>query len=158
MDYEKSLNGLRGFAFINVLLEHYCLSFVLIPVGIYGVCIFFVLSSYLLTSILYKSFKKKKSFNLLNYFIKRILRIYPLLIIGLALEVIIHKLEAKGAVEIFFLISAKGIYWTIYIEMRAYLLIPLFVYLFAKKHPIKNANYISFHTAFILLAYIFHFF
>ena len=71
MDYYKPLTGLRGWAFLQVIIEHYTLPIVMIPLGSFGVTLFFVLSSYLLSTILYKQHLKNDSFNLANYFVKR---------------------------------------------------------------------------------------
>ena len=74
--YYPSLDGLRGFAILGVLLQH---NFSFLPVpkfGWVGVDLFFVLSGFLITEILLKT-KEQKNF-LPNFYIRRILRIFPL--------------------------------------------------------------------------------
>jgi peptidoglycan/LPS O-acetylase OafA/YrhL len=40
MEYQKSFTGLRGFAFIQVLIFHYLMPIAFIPIGIFGVNLF----------------------------------------------------------------------------------------------------------------------
>jgi len=157
MDYQKSLNGLRGFAFLQVLIEHYLIPIFLLPTGVFGVNLFFVLSSFLLTSILYKQIKKYGEIKICNYIMKRILRIYPCLLISLILEVLVQRLTESETVEIFFLISAKSIYWTIFSEMRSYVFIPLFVLLFYK-YLVNVRSRVLFISSFFIISLIWHIF
>jgi peptidoglycan/LPS O-acetylase OafA/YrhL len=74
--YYPALDGLRGFAILGVLLQH---NFSFLPVPRYGwvgVDLFFVLSGFLITEILLKT-KEQKNY-LPNFYIRRILRIFPL--------------------------------------------------------------------------------
>src|SRR6476646_2808690 len=74
--YYPALDGLRGFAILGVLLQH---NFSFLPVpkfGWVGVDLFFVLSGFLITDILLRT-KENKNF-LQNFYIRRILRIFPL--------------------------------------------------------------------------------
>lgn len=74
--YYPALDGLRGIAIILVLCCH---NFNFIPglrVGWVGVDLFFVLSGFLITDILIRT-KDNKNF-LQNFYIRRILRIFPL--------------------------------------------------------------------------------
>lgn len=74
--YYPALDGLRGFAILGVLLQH---NFSFLPVpkfGWVGVDLFFVLSGFLITEILLKT-KEQKSF-LPNFYLRRVLRIFPL--------------------------------------------------------------------------------
>jgi peptidoglycan/LPS O-acetylase OafA/YrhL len=74
--YYPALDGLRGFAILGVLLQH---NFSFLPVprfGWVGVDLFFVLSGFLITEILLKT-KEQKNF-LSNFYLRRILRIFPL--------------------------------------------------------------------------------
>jgi len=127
MEFSEILLGLRGWAFLQVWIEHYLHTRYYIPIGIFGVNIFFVLSSYLLSCNLYSMLKKNSKIDLMNYFIKRIFRIYPLFIFALIFEYLLNRLKFEEIIDIFLLISCKGIYWTIYLEMRSYLFLPILV-------------------------------
>ena len=94
MKYEKGLDTLRAFAIIFVIIEHWWLPFDinpngnvylwikgLIPDGGFGVDLFFVLSGFLITTILLKGSKGnyiEKFTTLKNFIIRRALRIFPI--------------------------------------------------------------------------------
>lgn len=75
MNYIKSLDGVRGLAIGLVLLFHF---FYIVECGWIGVQLFFVLSGYLITSILLKSKENTLSFYLKRFYWRRSLRIFPL--------------------------------------------------------------------------------
>jgi peptidoglycan/LPS O-acetylase OafA/YrhL len=68
------LDGLRGIAVVLVFMVHYLRSWG--HIGWMGVCIFFVLSGFLITGILYDSRNEPHRFR--NFYIRRTLRIFPL--------------------------------------------------------------------------------
>jgi peptidoglycan/LPS O-acetylase OafA/YrhL len=70
--YFPALDGLRGFAFIAVFLHHY----MAIPYCWAGVDLFFVLSGFLITGILYDT--RDEPHRARNFYIRRTLRIFPL--------------------------------------------------------------------------------
>lgn len=77
--FYPSLDGLRAVAFLLVFAWHYILVISNIPLlrwGWVGVDIFFVLSGFLITGILYDSLSRKDYFR--NFYIRRSLRIFPL--------------------------------------------------------------------------------
>lgn len=74
MNYIKHLDGLRALAVILVILFHSGIE--LFSGGYIGVDIFFVLSGYLITGIIYKKIKKN-SFSFNEFYAKRIKRLIP---------------------------------------------------------------------------------
>lgn len=137
----KSLNGIRGFAVILVLLSHASneglklhpsLSFS--GAGRYGVFLFFILSAYLLTRQFLHNREMKEDFAsfLKQYFIRRFLRIYPLFMLALFLYFILNKLGFY-AIPIFkvdlathlLLFEGKNVFWTIPVEFQYYFVLPL---------------------------------
>jgi peptidoglycan/LPS O-acetylase OafA/YrhL len=70
--FYPALDGLRAVAFLMVFLEHY-FSF---PWGWAGVDIFFVLSGFLITGILFDS--RDDRHRVRNFYVRRTLRIFPL--------------------------------------------------------------------------------
>ena len=135
MKYRMALNGLRGFAIINVLLNHlakYSRNSGTSQFGVFGVSIFFVLSSYLLTQKLYEDYVKKNETNLLNYFNRRFFRIYPCLTVCLIFDYLTNGKTFDQIISIYFLYGNYHFYWTIYVEMRFYLVFPIFSYTFSK--------------------------
>ena len=80
INYRKDIDGLRGLSIILVLLFHAKIPF--FSGGFLGVDIFFVISGYLITSIIIKLHKKKK-FEINYFYERRIRRIIPALYIVL---------------------------------------------------------------------------
>jgi peptidoglycan/LPS O-acetylase OafA/YrhL len=77
--YYKSFNGLRGFAVLTVFIHHYAgfIGVPWIPPWTWeGVDLFFVLSGFLITGILYDSLEGQHFFR--NFYVRRALRIFPL--------------------------------------------------------------------------------
>ncbi|MGB3802152.1 MAG: acyltransferase [Lewinella sp.] len=88
MKYRTDIDGLRALAVVAVILFH--LGF--LPNGYLGVDVFFVISGYLITSIVYGKSEAGK-FSIVDFYERRIRRIIPLLlvitIIALALGLVL---------------------------------------------------------------------
>lgn len=78
MFFRKDINGLRAIAVISVMLFHFNPSW--IPGGFVGVDIFFVISGFLMTGIIFKGIEGN-NFSLLNFYISRANRIIPALFV-----------------------------------------------------------------------------
>lgn len=76
MEFRKDINGLRAFAVIGVLLFHFNASW--IPGGFAGVDVFFVISGFLMTGIIFRGIEQEK-FSILNFYVARANRIIPAL-------------------------------------------------------------------------------
>ena len=74
--YRPEIDGLRALAIIPVILFHLNESY--FKGGFVGVDIFFVISGYLITSIIILDLKNK-TFNLINFYERRVRRIIPAL-------------------------------------------------------------------------------
>lgn len=77
MHYRKEIDGLRAIAIIPVIWVHAGLPF--FTGGFLGVDVFFVISGFLITSILFKEFESN-SFTLLKFYERRARRILPALL------------------------------------------------------------------------------
>jgi peptidoglycan/LPS O-acetylase OafA/YrhL len=71
------IEGLRAIAVMVVVLFH--AQFKVLPGGYVGVDVFFVISGYLITGLLWREWKTEKSISLLRFFARRILRLAPAL-------------------------------------------------------------------------------
>ena len=83
INYRPEIDGLRALAVISVILYHAELYFFDVKIfkgGYIGVDIFFVISGYLITSIIYKELLNKNSFSYLNFYKRRARRILPALL------------------------------------------------------------------------------
>lgn len=84
LQHIKSLDGLRFIAVTLVLLDHWSGDQLGFPAGYLGVCLFFVLSGYLITRILLHAKQQDDTRgvgygkSLKRFFIRRTLRIFPL--------------------------------------------------------------------------------
>lgn len=152
--YFPNLDGLRFFAFLIVFISHAVL-FILngklyFAQGDIGVSFFFVLSGFLITSILYFEKKTKNKINITNFYARRILRIWPVYIIVLIASIILASLNLEnlpysvgfkadylpwyfGLISNFYLIKFGGIsvvlaiLWSISAEEQFYLIWPLII-------------------------------
>jgi len=75
-EFRNDINGLRAIAVIAVVLFHFNSSW--LPGGFAGVDIFFVISGFLMTKIIFQGFEKN-SFSLFEFYINRATRIFPAL-------------------------------------------------------------------------------
>ena len=140
-DKINSLNGIRGYAVLLVLLAHGSnggLKFEpfinFSGAGRYGVFLFFVLSSFLLTRQFLEAELNRNSMAefLKYYFIRRFLRIYPLFIAALLAYHVLNRLgyvmvpsNKKIIVESLLLLDGRNFFWTIPVEFQYYFLLPL---------------------------------
>lgn len=76
MKYRAEIDGLRALAVIPVILFH--AGFEVFSGGFVGVDVFFVISGYLITTILIKDIEKKR-FSIINFYERRARRILPAL-------------------------------------------------------------------------------
>ena len=80
--YRPEIDSLRAISIIAVIIYHAKVNlfgYQIFSGGYLGVDIFFVISGYLITSIIFREIQKKKSFSFKNFYIKRARRILPAL-------------------------------------------------------------------------------
>lgn len=153
MSYRKEIDGLRGIAVLSVILFH--AGFGQFKGGFLGVDIFFVISGYLITSIILESLHQNK-FSFRDFYIRRVRRIFPALIAVLSLSIVPAWImffpdqmksfsTALGCSAIFianiFYMNQSGYFapnaledplihlWTLSIEEQFYLLSPAIIFL-----------------------------
>jgi peptidoglycan/LPS O-acetylase OafA/YrhL len=81
LGYVPALDGLRGFAILCVMASH---GTPYLQGGFIGVDIFFVLSGFLITTLLVQEFDGANSISLSNFYLRRVLRLGPALLVMLA--------------------------------------------------------------------------
>ena len=89
-NYRPEIDGLRFIAVISVILYHAQITifeFQPFKGGFIGVDIFFVISGYLITSIILKELKEKRIFSFKNFYKRRIRRILPVLILVMLVSI-----------------------------------------------------------------------
>jgi len=86
-----ALDGLRGVAILLVITHHQLIPLSL-NAGFLGVDLFFVLSGFLITSLLLREFNATNSISLKNFYARRVLRLAPALLIYLAVTLVVTYL------------------------------------------------------------------
>src|SRR5438270_6102749 len=159
--YRPELDALRFFAFLGVFIFHaaprsmdfynaagypHWLSSLLIPMfgaGAYGVDLFFALSAYLITSLLLRERAATGALDLRSFYVRRILRIWPLYLAFVAFATLFAALIPGQHLPMryvigYSLLAGNWIYafyglpasfatplWTVSIEEQFYLAWPL---------------------------------
>jgi peptidoglycan/LPS O-acetylase OafA/YrhL len=145
--YRPELDVLRLFAFLLVFLRHSLISHspfttVIVLVGQSGVCVFFLLSAYLITELLDRELSRTGGINLFHFYIRRILRIWPLYFAALLLGWLIDRHspvpQLSGPRMLAYLLLAGnwytarhgmpasfvGVLWSVSVEEQFYLVWP----------------------------------
>ena len=84
INYRPEIDGLRAIAVIGVILYHAkitVLGYQPFKGGFIGVDIFFVITGFLITSILLYEHKQNKTINIINFYERRIRRLLPVLLL-----------------------------------------------------------------------------
>jgi len=103
MKYRYEIDGLRALAVIFVIFYHYQIpSFNdYFSSGYLGVDIIFVISGYLITGFVYEKIFVSNNFKLLEFYEKRIRRIYPVLLIFILISFFINLFLSPFQLHIF---------------------------------------------------------
>lgn len=163
--YLPGLNGLRAIAALSVVFAHVSQEGIAdfgfprlfnLPMAGYGVTLFFVISGFLITYLLINEIKKTDTVSVSKFYIRRILRIWPIYYLFILISVIVfsllkqshHILVPELWYYIFFaanfpFIAQNGIlilvhYWSIGVEEQFYLFWP-WVVRFSKSKLLKVA-------------------
>lgn len=171
IQYIPKLDGLRFFAIAPVILFH--LNIPGFSLGWTGVQLFFVISGFLITTILIKTKENPRYFS--NFYFRRILRIFPIYYLCFFfLWVVAYFSNKLGDSNYFFFyiqnyligvnkfdvsFPAFNHTWSLAIEEQFYLLWPMIVYFFSKRNLLIiciSLFILSFLSRFVLLR-VFHY-
>jgi peptidoglycan/LPS O-acetylase OafA/YrhL len=81
--YRADIDGLRAFAVLSVVVFHAFPT--LLPGGFVGVDVFFVISGFLISGIMFKSLQQG-TFSFSDFYARRVKRIFPALILVMVLS------------------------------------------------------------------------
>ena len=164
--YLPSIDSLRALAVLAVIIYHVDVNY--LPGGFLGVDLFFVLSGYLISSLIIKEYKKTGSVNLYNFYIRRARRLLPavyfMITVGLVVMVLFNEvLLRKSHLDAIFgyLYSSNWWYifhkldyfdsfgaqspfkhlWSLAIEEQFYMIFPLLFLLVNRKKKSKDGTY-----------------
>jgi peptidoglycan/LPS O-acetylase OafA/YrhL len=150
----SGLDAVRALAVSLVLIDHFMLADHLFGIrfglGSFGVMMFFVLSGFLITSMLLKEFRRTGGISLSNFYRRRAYRIFPTFyccwILTTVVECLAHQFYWKTAVASFFYFmdywrafapqniqSHMWVSWSLAVEEKFYLLWPLLLLFLLKK-------------------------
>ncbi len=151
--YRPDIDGLRAVAILSVVIYHALPT--VVPGGFVGVDVFFVISGFLISTIIFKSLERDQ-FSLSQFYVHRIKRIFPalvtLLVAGYAIgwkallpdeyaQLGKHIAAGAGFIQNFVLWKESGYFdsaselkplmhlWSLAIEEQFYLIYPLMCFL-----------------------------
>ena len=164
--YLPSIDSLRALAVLAVIIYHVDVNY--LPGGFLGVDLFFVLSGYLISSLIIKEYRKTGSLNLYNFYIRRARRLLPavyfMITVGLVVMVLFNEvLLRKSHLDAIFgyMYSSNWWYifhkldyfdsfgaqspfkhlWSLAIEEQFYMIFPLLFLLVNRKKKSKDGTY-----------------
>ncbi len=164
--YLPQLDGLRFVAFLLVFIhnapyvESNKIWAIIHELGWIGVDIFFFLSAFLITKILIAEFKDKGAINIKSFYIRRVLRIWPLYFFYIIVISCFHKLETDLIIQlaglstftfniIFLFVTANRVFafthlWSISYEEQFYSIVPWLLKYTFRKDRTSKINFIIF--------------
>jgi peptidoglycan/LPS O-acetylase OafA/YrhL len=142
----KRIDVLRGVAILGVIAYHGSIGEFFERVGWAGVDLFFVLSGFLISGLLFNEYKKRHAISFKRFFVRRGFKIYPafyafLLIAGLAEYFAVHHYgsTARYLHDIFFIMNYKsGVWphlWSLAVEEHFYIFLPILLLLMMRYSP-----------------------
>ena len=164
--YLPSIDSLRALAVLAVIIYHVDVNY--LPGGFLGVDLFFVLSGYLISSLIIKEYRKTGSLNLYNFYIRGARRLLPavyfMITVGLVVMVLFNEvLLRKSHLDAIFgyIYSSNWWYifhkldyfdsfgaqspfkhlWSLAIEEQFYMIFPLLFLLINRKKKSKDGTY-----------------
>lgn len=162
MKFREDINGLRAFAVLGVLIFHF--NHAWLPGGFAGVDVFFVISGFLMTSIIFRGLEGN-NFSILNFYRSRFRRIVPALLVVVALLAIYgwlflspipyYAFSKHGGSSLLFFsnfiyLNESGYFdvasleklllhtWSLSVEWQFYLIYPVVLILLSKVFSINN--------------------
>lgn len=139
-----SLNGLRAVSVLLVLLGHSGDLGAIVPGG-FGVTIFFFISGFIITTLLWREHERSGTIALGSFYVRRLLRLYPALLLLIAGVLALRLAQGKEtdglavAGAVFYFVNYLDIFswsrvpmeyghlWSLAVEMHFYLLYPLLI-------------------------------
>ncbi len=172
--YIKQLDGLRFVAVTLVLIDHWTGDALDFPISYLGVCMFFVLSGFLITRILLQAKEKDEAFDrghgfsLKQFYIRRTIRIFPVYYLTIFVLYVLNEPPIREKL-IWYLTYSTNIYvavkqmwlgssdhlWSLAVEEQFYLFFP-FVVLFIPLQKLKNV-FIAFIGLAVFLRFLCYF-
>ena len=174
-EHLKGLDTLRAIAALIVVWSHIEFikglkelpknSFIIFPNAHFSVTLFFVLSGFLITFLLVKEFQTFQKISFRNFYLRRILRIWPLYYLILLLSYFFSQYHISNRTLLLCLSIFPNIpptlksswdgsphIWSIGVEEQFYIFWPLFIYFIINRK--LNVYIISFIIIYTALPYV----
>jgi peptidoglycan/LPS O-acetylase OafA/YrhL len=159
----KRLDVLRCVAIVLVLLYHSGTDARLATAGWVGVDLFFVLSGFLISGLLFAEYKKLGSISFKRFFIRRGLRIYPAFYFFILFNLFYQLVFRKGGGTLTQYLSEAlyirnygpsiwGHTWSLDVEEHFYILLPIFFLLLIRRSPHVENPFRAMPWAFLVVA------
>lgn len=174
--YSKEIDCFRGIAILAVIFYHLPNS--LLPGGLQGVTIFFVVSGFLMAKNTIRD-EKNRQFSFLHFYYKRIKRIYPFLLFSLVVFIFILGIsnirlignirselpslifgynnwwqlnQGVSYFDSYFNASLFKHYWSLSVELQFYLIWP-FLFIVIKRMRRKQVFYLIYTLIFVSILF-----
>ncbi|RFS17924.1 acyltransferase [Emticicia sp. C21] len=154
--YLKQLDGIRFLAVTMVLVDHWSDEKLKLPLGFLGVCLFFVLSGFLITRILLNAKDKDEAlnrshgFSLKQFYIRRTIRIFPIYYLTIFILYILNVPPVRDKI-VWCLTYSTNIYiaiheswlgvidhlWSLAVEEQFYLFFPFVIFFIPSRYLVK---------------------
>jgi len=159
----KRLDVLRCIAVVIVIAHHANLYHVATKTGWVGVDLFFVLSGFLISGLLYSEYKTHRAIDIKRFFIRRGLKIYPAFWVMLLATMVAQLLFWKHSVplrpylyELFFIQNYHfGIWthtWSLAVEEHFYIVLPLLLLILIRSSSSQTDPFSSIPRIFFVIA------
>lgn len=154
--YLRQLDGIRFLAVTMVMIDHWSGDSLGFPISYLGVCMFFVLSGFLITRILLNAKAKDESlerghgFSLKQFYIRRTIRIFPIYYLTIFVLFLLHTKPVREhlfwtltySTNIFVAIKHTWLgiidhLWSLGVEEQFYLFFPFVVFFIPTKYLLK---------------------
>jgi peptidoglycan/LPS O-acetylase OafA/YrhL len=159
----KRLDVLRCIAVVIVIAHHANLYHLATKTGWVGVDLFFVLSGFLISGLLYSEYKTHRAIDIKRFFIRRGLKIYPAFWVMLLATLVAQLLFWKHSVpfrpylyELFFIQNYHfGIWthtWSLAVEEHFYIVLPLLLLILIRSSSNQTDPFSSIPRIFVVVA------
>lgn len=157
-NFKPQLDSLRALAVSAVVVHHFLPVEKIIPqqvfnlglLGLLGVLLFFVLSGYLITGLLLRAREQDWRTALMNFYLRRTLRIFPIYYLTLLVLVFLQSVPASQFIYWHVAYLSNNLFvlnpsaaadsahlWTLSVEEQFYLVWPLLMLLVPYKHLLR---------------------
>ena len=158
----KRLDVLRCVAVLLVLFRHVGIPLRIVNPGWAGVDLFFVLSGFLISGLLFSEYKQRHTISFKRFFVRRGFKIYPAFYVFLFITSIVRSVfHNRGSVqqfisEILYIQNySDGLWrhtWSLAVEEHFYILLPIFLLLLIRYSSNRTDPFRAIPFAFFVVA------